>query len=427
MSAPAISVAVRCPDGTQFHVVRGHAAIEHNVPADADTRFNVGSVAKQITAYLALQTTQQHGIDLATPVRTLVPRLEIDDVTVSEIITHTSGIRDTEAMLSLCGYRELDHYTATDLLNLAYRQRQRCTPPGQFLYSNTNYLLLAAILESVHSAPFAEIADSHIFKPLGMVDTAFRTDPRTPVRHAASSYEASGASFISGLRPVAIAGPGSLWTTPADLLLWLAHLGSPATGYWPTQLPFTSDIAYAQCGRGHTYGPGLFAVYDGGQPAVFHNGHEHGYTASTYLRGDGLAIACATNADWIPADKIMAELIRTRCTPDGVEAAVGGHIARPSPGRAPKAATSDEQPLEDLGRYYAQDVPGSIRLGRSLDGLSVTRRGTVDCLRSDPELPQRFRGHGMSITLTAPGTLPPDGFILDLDRAPGIQYARDNR
>lgn len=427
MNPPAISVAVSRPDGTRFHSVHGHAVIEHSLHADADTRFNVGSVAKQITAYLALLTARQHGIDLAAPVRTLLPRLAVDDVTVAELITHTSGIRDTEAMLSLCGYRELDHYTAADLLNLAYRQRQRCTPRGQFLYSNTNYLLLAAILESVHDAPFAELAQSLVFKPLGMADTAFRTDPRTPLPRAASSYQANGAGFISGLRPVAIAGPGSLWTTPSDLLIWLGHLGSPVTGYWPTQLPFTSEITYTRCGPGHTYGPGLFATNAGDQPAVFHNGHEHGYSASTYLRGDGLAIACVTNADWIPADRIMAALIRTRCTPECAEAVVSEHVTRPPRNRSPEAPTGTEQPLDDLGRYHAQDLPGFIRLGRRRNGLSITRRGTIDDLQPDPDLPQRFRGHGISITLATPGPCPPHDFMLDLDRAPGIHYVRDGR
>ena len=226
MSEPAISVSVSRHDRTRFHVVRGHAVIEHNLPADANTRFNVGSVAKQITAYLVLKTAQQRKIDLTAPARTYLPRLAVDGVTIVDLITHTSGIRDAEAMLCLCGYRELDHYTAADLLNLAYRQRQRCTPPGQFLYSNTNYLLLAAVLESVLDARFAELAESHVFKPLRMTDTAFRSDARTSIPHAASSYEASDRGLVSGLRPVAIAGPGSLWTTPSDLLAWLAHMGS---------------------------------------------------------------------------------------------------------------------------------------------------------------------------------------------------------
>jgi len=427
VSEPAISLAVRGPDGTQFHVVRGHAVIEHNLPADPDTRFNVGSVAKQITAYLVLQAAQQQKIDLSAPVRTYLPRLAVDDVTVAELITHTSGIRDTEAMLCLCGYRELDHYTAGDLLNLAYRQRQRCAPPGQFLYSNTNYLLLAAILESALGAGFAELAECHVFKPLGMADTAFRADPRTPMPNAASSYEASRGGFVSGLRPVALAGPGSLWTNPSELLTWLEHLGSPTVGNWPVQLPYISEITYAPCGRGHAYGPGLFATNDADQPAVFHNGHEHGYSASTYLRSDGLTIACMTNADWIPADKIMAELIRTRCTPESAEAVVSDHIARPPQGRSPEAPTGPGQPLDDLGRYHAPELPGSIRLGRHLNGLSITRRGTVDNLHPDPEVPLRFRGRGISITLAAPGTLPPDDFMLELDRAPGIHYVRDGR
>lgn len=424
MISPAISVSVLLPDETRFNVARGHSIIEHGLPADLDTRFNVGSVAKQITAHLVIEAARQRKIDLSAPASAFLPRLAVDNVSVADLITHTSGIRDTEAMLSLCGYRELDHYTATDLLSLAYRQQRRCAPQGHFLYSNTNYLLLTAILESVHDAGFDELAGSLVFEPLGMAATAFRPDARTPVAHAASSYEAKGSGFTSGQRPVAIAGPGSLWTTPSDLLIWLRHLGSAVAPHWPARLPRSAEIAYVQCGRGHAYGPGLFAMNNQSHPAVFHNGHEHGYSASTYLRGDNFALACASNADWIPADKIMAQLVRTRCTPEEVEMLVGEHITQRPRERSVEAPTASGQPLDDLGRYHARELPGSIRLGRHPHGLSVTRRGTVDNLQPDPTRPHRFHGRGISITLAAPGTHPPDEFVLDLDRAPGIHYVR---
>ncbi|MBR7825816.1 beta-lactamase family protein [Actinospica sp. MGRD01-02] len=424
MISPAISVSVSLPDDTNFNVARGHSIIEHGLPADPDTRFNVGSVAKQITAHLVIDAARQRKIDLTAPARTFLPRLVVDDVTVADLITHTSGIRDTEAMLSLCGYRDLDHYTATDLLTLAYRQQRRCALPGQFLYSNTNYLLLAAILESVHDPGFDELAGSSLFKPLGMAATAFRPDARAPIAHAASSYEATGSGFTSGQRPVAIAGPGSLWTTPSDLLIWLRHLTSVIAPHWPARLPRAAEIAYVPCGRGHTYGPGLFAINNQSQPAVFHNGHEHGYSASTYLRGDNLALACASNADWIPADKVMAELVRTRCTPEDVEMLVGEYITHQPREGSFEAPTASGEPLEDLGRYHARELPGSIRLGRHPHGLSVIRRGTVDNLQPDPTRPRRFTGRGIAITLASPGIHPPDEFVLDLDRAPGIHYLR---
>ena len=427
MNLPAISIAVQRPDGTRFDIARGDAVFEHGIPVDAGTRFNVGSVAKQITAYLVLQAARKRKIDLTDRVHTLLPKYAVDDITVAELITHTSGIRDTEAMLSLCGYRELDHYTAADLLNLSYRQRQRSSPPDQFLYSNTNYLLLAAILESAHGAPFPELAETAVFRPLGMADTAFRSDPRAPVTHAASSYDADGANIVSGMRPVAIAGPGSLWTTPTDLLTWLDHLFSSVAGCWPAQLPFTTELTYAQCGRGHAYGPGLFAMNTADRPALFHNGHEHSYSASTYLRSDGLAVACVTNAGWIRADQIMAELIRTHCSPENTDAVASKHLAGSPQSTSPKALTRTEQPSEDLGRYHTQELPGFIRLGRHTSGLSIARRGTIDILTPDPKSPRRFRAPGIAVTVDNSGPHPPHDFVLDLDRAPGLHYVRNGQ
>lgn len=126
------------------------ANLELATPIGPDAVFNVGSVAKQITAYLAVLAARHGSLDLGTPVADLLPQTRVPGVTVTDLIRHDSGIRDAESLLSLAGFRELDHYTSDDLLALAYRQTDRAEPPGRFLYSNTNYLMLTKILETIH-------------------------------------------------------------------------------------------------------------------------------------------------------------------------------------------------------------------------------------------------------------------------------------
>ncbi|WP_372452842.1 serine hydrolase [Actinomadura parmotrematis] len=106
----------------------GLANVEHGVPSGPETAFNVGSVAKQITAHLVLLADGDNPLHLDQKATELLPGLKITDITIADLITHRSGLRDVESLLSLAGFRDLDHYTAEDLRNLAYPQDRRAVP-----------------------------------------------------------------------------------------------------------------------------------------------------------------------------------------------------------------------------------------------------------------------------------------------------------
>ncbi|MFD0347219.1 serine hydrolase domain-containing protein [Kitasatospora aburaviensis] len=98
---PGVSVLLRRPgeDAIQLHF--GLANLEHAVPIDANTAFNVGSVAKQITAHLVLLAAQNGMLALDQQANQLLPELQVHDLTISDLITHRSGLRDAESLVSL--------------------------------------------------------------------------------------------------------------------------------------------------------------------------------------------------------------------------------------------------------------------------------------------------------------------------------------
>ncbi|MFD5209322.1 serine hydrolase domain-containing protein [Streptomyces anulatus] len=240
---PGPSLLVHRSGETPNLLHTGLASLEHGLPIGPGTTFNVGSVAKQITAHLIVLAARDNLLCLAQRAADLLPRLQISDVTVADLVTHRSGIRDAESLLSLAGFRDLDHYTAGGLRILAYRQDQRAVPEGRFLYGNTNSLLLAEILETVHHTTLSDLARHRVFGPLGMHSTHFRTDPRQVIPGAASAY------------PVTLPGPGTLWTTIADLDRWLTHLRQR----WqhPHQFPWQEPVDYEPSDHEpYLYGPG---------------------------------------------------------------------------------------------------------------------------------------------------------------------------
>lgn len=422
---PGLSLLVHRPGEEPTLLHTGLASLEHGLAIGPDTTFNVGSVAKQITAHLILLAAHDDLLRLEQRAADLLPRLKISDVTVADLVTHRSGMRDAESLLSLAGFRDLDHYTVDDLRTLAYRQDQRAVPEGRFLYSNTNYLLLAEILETVHRSTLPDLARHRVFGPLAMHATHFKTDPRQVIPGAAFAYQATHHGWRHTEVPVTLPGPGTLWTTVGDLDRWLTHL----LQRWqhPHQLPWQEAVCYEPSDHEpYLYGPGLYADARPGRHAVFHYGHEQGFSAAAHVEAPGLRVIALSNNAGLSADRVTAAILQNlhqQPTLALKEALVRVAALERTPGTAVQTQPTLDVCSQhtELGTFICDQVPGSLRLTRSTDTLHLWRRGRGDQLsRMRPGV---YAGNGYILTL-ASGTDWADRFTLDLDRAPGLMYIR---
>lgn len=427
---PGLILRAHPADEPPMQAHTGAASLELGAPIGENTTFNVGSVAKQITAYLCLRAAFDRLLDLDRPVGDILPRFRIPGVTVAELIQHRGGIRDSESLLSLAGFRDLDHYTADDLLQLAYRQRHRAVDPGHFLYSNTGYLLLGEVLKRVHDASLQEVADGQVFTPLGMTSARFKSDPREVVPGAATSYQGTGAGWFHQQRPVTLPGPGSLWCTVTDLDRWLAHLWHewrPSVG---SALPFEQHLTY-QLSDHHpfTYGAGLYADARPDRTAVFHYGHEQGFSAAVHLTSSGFRVICLSNHTGIVADHVAAAAVtdlNQRPEADLSEVLSRSLRRQPETPHIPESHPGTHTHHTPLGTYACEDVSGTLRLTRGEESLYLWRRGTPDRLTRTGRT--TYAANGFTVTFPAAAAdserPTPDGFVLDLDRAPGLHYRR---
>lgn len=430
LPAPGVVLRVHAADtpATQAHA--GAANLELGAPIDQTTVFNVGSVSKQLIAYLCVRSACEGLVSLDRPVRDFLPRLQIDGVTLGDLIGHRGGIRDAESLLALVGLRDLDHYTADDLLELAYRQRRRATGPGRFLYSNTGYLLLVKALEHLHGTDLQTLTSHQVFTPLGMSGARFKTDVREVIPNSATSYQPTPTGWLHHQRPVTLPGPGSLWCTAADLDLWLTYLWhewQPETG---RTLPFQDRVSYRPSDHPpFSYGPGLYADTRPNRGAVFHYGHEQGFSAAVHLSASGLGLVCLSNHSGIAADHFAATALRefTRAPDAEAEELLGrallAHRSRQPETESAARAEDPHTPHTPMGTYVCEEVPGTVRLTRKEESVYLWRRGACDRLVpvSPPSL---FTANGYTVTLPGDVGDGPDSFILDLDRAPGLNYQR---
>ncbi|WP_159083217.1 serine hydrolase [Streptomyces sp. P3] len=431
-SEPGLVLRIHPADEPAMQAHAGAASLELDTPIAEKAAFNVGSVAKQITAYLCVRAARDGLLQLDRAVDSVLPRFRVPGVTVAELIQHHGGVRDAESLLSLAGFRDLDHYTADDLLQLAYRQRDRAVEPGRFLYSNTGYLLVAEVLRHVHGASLQEIAKQQVFAPLGMSSARFKSDPREVIPGAASSYRRTATGWVHQQRPVTLPGPGSLWCTATDLDRWLGHLWHEWQTTPESTLPFGQHLSYRPSDHApFTYGAGLYADGRPGRTAVFHYGHEQGFSAAARLTSTGLRIVCLSNHSGVAADHVtataMADLTRhPRTAPSQLLSRVLRAQSTPKITAADDRKAEQDAPHTPVGTYACGEVPGTVRLTSSGGSLYLWRRGTRDRLARTSSTTYTADGYTLALPIKPRGDSGAliDSFILNLDRAPGLHYER---
>jgi CubicO group peptidase (beta-lactamase class C family) len=171
----------------------GMADLEHEIPITPQTVFYIGSVSKQFTAFAIVLLARAEKLSLDDDVRKYWPEL-LDfgrPLTIRHLIHHTSGLRDYFELFSLAGRGESDLITQHDLLDIIQKQRALNFPPGdRHLASNSNYALLAAIVERVTGESFHDWMAKTIFEPLGMSRTQVGDDHQRIIKGRAWSFRA---------------------------------------------------------------------------------------------------------------------------------------------------------------------------------------------------------------------------------------------
>lgn len=167
---PGIAIAI--VEGGETSLLRAYGT--HNVTKGTsllvDTPMELASVSKSLTALGVLRLERSGQLDRNESVVAYLPELRAkgwDDITVQSLLRHRSGLRRRDDFqVPCCGSPgHLDLRVATARLGAAGR------PKGsrdQFSYANSNFVLLAAIVERVSGVPFPRYMREHVFRPLGL-------------------------------------------------------------------------------------------------------------------------------------------------------------------------------------------------------------------------------------------------------------------
>ena len=267
-----------------FDKAYGSADLEWKIANTTDTKFRIGSVTKQFTAASILLLQQRGLLDIDQPVRTYLPESPAswDAITLRHLLQHTSGIPNLTDFDDFGTWKYLP--TTLDALLARFSDKPLDFAPGEkWSYSNSGYMVLAAVAQQVSGQSLDAFMAENIFTPLGMDNTGIdRSEEILPHRAAGYSPSQQGIVNADHVDMSIPQGGGNIYSTTHDLLAWQRGLFGghmlDARSLAEMTAPGVAAIP------GSTYGLGVIRTEDDSGTLVWHGGGIEGFNA--YLAHD---------------------------------------------------------------------------------------------------------------------------------------------
>jgi CubicO group peptidase (beta-lactamase class C family) len=295
----------------------GLANVEHQVPIDARTTFDLASVSKQFTAYAMLILEAQGKLALSDDARKLLPELPVFDekrpIRLEDLLHHVSGLPDYLFLKPRYPKRD-EEMTNADVAELVAQEKLSFPTGAKWEYSNTNYVLAALAIERASGRPFARFLREEIFEPLGMSGTVVFDRATQVIPRRAYGYSRRGRELEWVHSDLPVTGDGSVWTCLEDLVKWDAELREPKlVSEESLDRAFTSGRLDDGAETG--YGLGWGVGRDGAEPLAEHSGGWAGFLShhARWLDSGLTVVVLTNNADGTVAPRQLAQRIGRLC------------------------------------------------------------------------------------------------------------------
>jgi len=273
----------------------GLAGVANRQAITSCTRFELASVSKTFTATAVLILQERRQLSIEDDIRKFIPELPrypSGPIRIRDLLHHVSGLTD---------YLELDdvpkkndgYWVNSDYLP-SLAEEELDFPTGEkYEYNNTNYMLLALIVERAAKRPFADFMRESVFIPSGMKNTFVYSSPASirvnsnPSCNDAIGYEAQSGKWVArwGFPPNhrqvehLEVGDGAVWSSLEEMARWEAALRTSAL-----IKPETMKLALTGSKQNKNYGLGweLYHNDDGSLYGFGHDGNWQGFNTSFY-------------------------------------------------------------------------------------------------------------------------------------------------
>src|SRR5213595_2850778 len=182
-------VLVAKGDAVVYQKAFGLADRTFNVPNSIDTKFHIASLSKPITAAAILLLSERGKLSLDDHVSKFVPDFPNGDrITIEELVTHYSGLADASSLPDYTTTWSRMPQTPASLVEHLAKLPPRSEPGTRYSYSNSNYHLLALIIEKASGMSYGDFLAHNIFTPLGMSNTGHHGDEKAVIPRLAIGY-----------------------------------------------------------------------------------------------------------------------------------------------------------------------------------------------------------------------------------------------
>jgi D-alanyl-D-alanine carboxypeptidase len=305
---PGIAVGIMQDGKAVLEEGYGMANLEHKVPVKPETVFRIASMTKQFTATGVLLLAQENLLSTNDKLSRFFPEFpRSDEVTIRQLLTHSSGLPSYDAKPEYRSFR-LQSHTISELLNWIKPDPYVAEPGAQYSYSNSGYLMLAGIIEKVSGKSFREFLKVRVFDRLGLTNTQVVQDDTILVPNRAAGYVLRGGQLKQFLNAPASAasnnsGGTSIVSTVGDLMRWHSALFGGVVLSPPVFQEMTSPGTLKNGERIVTplseggYGYGLFLINFMGHQKIGHTGRSTtGFNSVAYTYpNERLTIVVLTN------------------------------------------------------------------------------------------------------------------------------------
>ena len=310
---PGLSVGVINQGKSIYSKGFGLSNLDFNIKNSDASVFSLASIAKQFTAAAIWALVEEQKISLEDDIRIYLPEFPEYESTIKikHLLNHTSGIRNYHTLMHLSGFDyDNSYYDNNTVLQLACKQIGLNNLPGEKVsYSNTNYNLLAIIIERISKQNLNDYLRFKILNPLEMNSTYVRVEHGKPIKNKVVGYQKSKEGFRFSTSNQLSYGAGSMGSSVNDMILWIQMLNEQNLDF-KSLAQFLKETEPLASGEMAQYARGIMLDDYKGFTAISHGGFGFGGRSQLItIPEKQIGVVVLTNLQSIDAPRIGYQIL----------------------------------------------------------------------------------------------------------------------
>lgn len=267
-----------------FEKYHGYENSRTKTPVMDSSSFQLASVTKTFTGAAVMWLVQNEKLSLEDSLQKFFPAFPYKGINVRMLLNHRSGLPNYLYFCDSLWKDEARFITNEEVIKLMEQHKPpvQHLPNTHFQYCNTNYMLLASIIEKVSGQKYADFMQQTIFGPLRMTST-FVYDPSSATRaHQTQSHKYNG-QFEPDTYFDGVMGDKGIYSSAEDMLKWDQALYSGQFLNDATLKAAYTPYSNEKPGvRNYGLGWRLMVYPDSTKNIIYHNGWWHGNNTVFY-------------------------------------------------------------------------------------------------------------------------------------------------